>query len=196
MDEVVRHWRPEPARAVERAFRLPPGAIDDVAFAVPEFQLGVIGACTFADWLDATARELSIRIGISAWEAVNRWAAYRGEVDRDMMAIVERLRSRVPVHVLSNAHDCFLDDMRTLGLAGSFDGFHYSAGMGLAKPDPEAYLKALERIGMPANGCVFWDDRTENVVAARAVGIPAFVYSTPAAFADAMSRLLIETDKV
>jgi putative hydrolase of the HAD superfamily len=66
--------------------------------------------------------------------------------------------------------------------------------MGLAKPDPAAYLEALERIGMPANRCVFVDDHTENVVAARSVGILAFDYTTPAALAEAMSPLLIETE--
>lgn len=194
MDGVVRHWHPGPAGAVEKAYGLPPGTIGNAALAVPEYQLGVLGVCTFADWLDAIARELSCRIGIRSREAVARWAEDRGEIDRDTMAVVERLRSRVPVHVLSNAHDCFLDDMRQLGLSGAFDGFHYSAEMGLAKPDPAAYLKALERIGMPSNRCVFVDDRTENVVAARSVGILAFAYTTPAAFADAMSRLSIKAE--
>jgi putative hydrolase of the HAD superfamily len=194
MDGVVRHWRPGPAGAVEKAYGLPPGTIGSVALAVPEYQLGVLGVCTFEDWLDAIARELSIRIGIGAWEAVARWASYRGEIDRDTMAIVERLRTQVPVHVLSNAHDCFIDDMRQLGVSEAFDGFHYSAETGLAKPDPAAYLEALERIGVPANRCVFADDRTENVVAARSVGILAFAYTTPAAFADAMSRLPIKAE--
>jgi putative hydrolase of the HAD superfamily len=194
MDGVVRHWRPGPAGAVEEAYRLPHGAIGSAALAVPEYQLGVLGVCSFADWLDAIARELSVRIGIKAQDAVARWAEDRGEIDQDMMAIVERLRSRVPVHVLSNAHDCFIGDMRQLGLSGAFDGFHYSAEMGLAKPDPAAYIETLKRIGMPANRCVFADDRTENVFAARSVGILAFAYTTPAAFADAMSRLSITTE--
>jgi len=194
MDGVVRHWRPGPASAVEKAYGLAPGTIGSVGLAVPEYQLGVLGVCTFADWLEAIARELSTRIGIGAWKAVARWATYRGEIDRDTMAVVERLRSRVPVHVLSNAHDCFIDDVRQLGVSGAFDGFHYSAEMGLAKPDPAAYLEALERIGMPANRCVFVDDHTENVVAARSVGILAFDYTTPAALAEAMSPLLIETE--
>jgi putative hydrolase of the HAD superfamily len=194
MDGVIRHYRPERAHAVEKAYRLPPGAIGSVAFAVPEYQLGVLGVCTFADWLDAIARELSLRIGIRAREAVTRWASYRGEVDRETMTMVERLRTQVPVHVLSNAHDCFIDDMRQLGVSGAFDGFHYSAEMRLAKPDPAAYLSALERIGIPADRCVFADDRTENVVAARSVGILAFAFTTPAAFADAMSRLSIKTE--
>lgn len=193
MDGVVRHWRPEPAEAVEKAHGLPSGTIASVALAVPEYQLGVLGDCTFADWLDAIARELSVHVGIGAREAVTRWASYRGDIDWGTMAVVERLRSQVPVHILSNAHDCFIDDMLQLGLSRAFDGFHYSAEMRLVKPDPAAYLKALERIGMPANRCVFADDRAENVVAARSVGILAFDYTTPAAIEEAISPLLAET---
>jgi len=48
---------------------------------------------------------------------------------------------------------------------------------------------------MPANRCVFADDRTENVVAARSVGIPAFDYATPAAFANEMSQLSIPMEQ-
>ena len=190
MDGVVRHYHPGPAAAVERAFHLPIGTISSVAFAVPEYQLGVLGVCTFADWLDAIAREVSNLIGSNAIEAVTRWAKYRGEIDQDMMAAVRRLRSRVPVHVLSNAHDCFMDDMRDLGVLGAFDGFTYSAEMGLAKPDPAAYLEALGRIGLPANRCVFVDDRMENVDAARSVGIPAFAFTTSSAFEDALLPLI------
>jgi putative hydrolase of the HAD superfamily len=194
MDGVIRRWRPGPAEAVGKAHGLPSGTIASVALAVPEYQLGVLGDCTFADWLDAIARELLTHIGVDAREAVHRWASYRGDIDRHTMAIVEQLRTRAPVHVLSNAHDCFMDDMRQLGLSEAFDSFHYSAEMRLAKPDPAAYLKVLDRIGMPANRCVFVDDHTENVVAARSVGILGFDYTTPAALADAMSPLLIETE--
>ena len=193
MDGVVRHWRPEPTHAVDEAYGLTAGTINSIALTVPESSLGVLGVCSFADWLDAIILELSIRIGVEAREAVHRWASYRGDIDRDMLAIVERLRTRVPVHVLSNAHDCFMDDMYQLGLSEAFHSFHYSAEMKLAKPDPAAYLKVLDRIGMPANQCVFADDYPENVVAARSVGILAFDCTTPAAFEEAISPLLAET---
>jgi len=195
MDGVIRHWRTGPTHAVDKAHGLPAGTIDSVALTVPESYLGVLGVCSFADWLDAITRELSIRIGVEAHEAVHQWASYRGDIDRDILVIVERLRTRVPVHVLSNAHDCFMDDMRQLGLAEAFDSFHYSAEMRLAKPDLAAYLKVLERIGMPANRCVFADDHPENVVAARSVGILAFDYTTPAALEEAISPLLAETQQ-
>lgn len=192
MDGVVRHWRPGPTHAVDKAYGLPEGTINSIALTVPESYLGVLGVCSFADWLDAIARELTIHIGVEAREAVHRWASYRGDIDLDMMAIVSQLRTRVPVHVLSNAHDCFMNDMRQLGLSEAFDSFHYSAEMKLAKPDPAVYLKVLDRIGMPANRCVFADDYPENVVAAQSVGILAFDYTTPAALEEAISPLLLE----
>lgn len=183
MDGVVRHWRSDPARAVERAHGLPDDFISSLSVSVPEHQLGVRGGCTFADWLEATEREVAKVIGRRAHDAVSEWAAYRGDVDSQMLDIVRQVRSRVPVHVLSNAHDCFMDDMRLLGLATEFDGFQWSAGLGVAKPDPATYLAALERIGVPAHRCLFTDDRAENVAGAKAVGMTAFVFTTPADFA-------------
>lgn len=99
MDGVIRRWRPGPTHAVDQAYGLTAGTIDSIALTVPESYLGVLGVCSFADWLDAIARELSTHIGVDAREAVHRWASYRGDIDRHTMAIVEQLRTRVPVHV-------------------------------------------------------------------------------------------------
>lgn len=41
------------------------------------------------------------------------------------------------------------------------------------KPDPEGYLKAIERIGLPASDCVIFEDAKNGAIAAQAAG--AFV---------------------
>lgn len=41
------------------------------------------------------------------------------------------------------------------------------------KPDPEGYLKAVERIGLPASDCVIFEDAKNGTLAAQAAG--AFV---------------------
>lgn len=41
------------------------------------------------------------------------------------------------------------------------------------KPDPEGYLKAVERIGLPASDCVIFEDAKNGALAAQAAG--AFV---------------------
>ena len=48
-----------------------------------------------------------------------------------------------------------------------------SSAVKLRKPNPEIYLLTCERLGTPAEACVFLDDNTDNVNAARAVGMEA-----------------------
>ncbi|GAA1527276.1 HAD family phosphatase [Kribbella lupini] len=56
---------------------------------------------------------------------------------------------------------------------GMFDDLVISGEVGLRKPEPEIYLLAAERIGLPPAECVFVDDLELNVEAARALGMTA-----------------------
>ena len=47
--------------------------------------------------------------------------------------------------------------------------------LGVHKPEPDAFLKAAELMGLPPAEILFIDDKLENVVAARAVGMQASV---------------------
>ena len=51
-----------------------------------------------------------------------------------------------------------------------------SAFVGLRKPDPAIYAIVLERLGLPADECVFVDDLAVNVDAARALGFAVVRY--------------------
>ncbi len=57
-----------------------------------------------------------------------------------------------------------------------FDAVVISAEVGMRKPDPEIYLLAAERIGVPPAECVFVDDLLHNVDGARSVGMEAIVH--------------------
>jgi putative hydrolase of the HAD superfamily len=48
-----------------------------------------------------------------------------------------------------------------------------SAFVGMRKPDREIYELTLERLGLPAQACLFVDDTDVNVEAARALGMRA-----------------------
>jgi putative hydrolase of the HAD superfamily len=50
-----------------------------------------------------------------------------------------------------------------------------SAALGCYKPDPRAYLAAAAQLGLPLEACAFVDDLVENVEAARALGMPAWL---------------------
>jgi putative hydrolase of the HAD superfamily len=59
-----------------------------------------------------------------------------------------------------------------------------SCYMGLRKPDPNIYRRALGILGKPAERSLFIDDRLENVTAAAAVGMKAIRFTG----ADALRR--------
>jgi putative hydrolase of the HAD superfamily len=54
--------------------------------------------------------------------------------------------------------------------------FICSGSLGLCKPDPEAFLLCLQRLGFSPASTLFVDDRAGNVAGARQAGLDAFVY--------------------
>ncbi|MGB3073590.1 MAG: HAD-IA family hydrolase [Candidatus Moraniibacteriota bacterium] len=69
--------------------------------------------------------------------------------------------------------------LRRVGLEKEFDGTFFSSDLGTTK-DTEAYWhKVLAALGNPDPARVsFWDDEPENVKAAKAVGIDAYLFTT------------------
>jgi putative hydrolase of the HAD superfamily len=65
-----------------------------------------------------------------------------------------------------------------------------SAFVGMRKPDPEIYALTLERLGLPAEACVFVDDLEVNVDAARQLGMQGVVHHNTEQTIDALRRLL------
>jgi HAD superfamily hydrolase (TIGR01509 family) len=43
------------------------------------------------------------------------------------------------------------------------------------KPDPQVYLQALERLGLPADACIAFEDSVTGLQAAMAAGVPTLV---------------------
>jgi putative hydrolase of the HAD superfamily len=54
-----------------------------------------------------------------------------------------------------------------------FDAAFSSCYLGLRKPQPAIYRRALDILGKPAERILFIDDRQENVAGAAAAGIKA-----------------------
>ena len=62
-----------------------------------------------------------------------------------------------------------------------FDGWVISSEVGLRKPDPAIYALAVERIGVPADRCVYVDDLPGNLKPARALGMATVLHRGDAA---------------
>lgn len=177
MDGVVRHWDAVGARAGEAAAGLPEGAVESVAYAIPEFDRTQVGACTAREWADAVGRALVSRYGPGAEVAAEHYFAYAGRVDSEMVELVAAVREHATVALLSNATDQLREHLAHHELLDTFDVVFCSAELGVAKPDTAIFEHAAGVLGVATGECFFTDDRPENVDGARRAGMHAEVFA-------------------
>lgn len=99
-------------------------------------------------------------------------------VEPDMVGLVRELRALgLRTVLLSNSWgDTYPREL----LDELFDGVVISGEVGLRKPDPLIYRRALESAGAQAHRAVFVDDAGPNVEAAAALGLHALLHTDPA----------------
>ncbi|MET9142829.1 MULTISPECIES: HAD-IA family hydrolase [unclassified Streptomyces] len=129
-----------------------------------------IGGMGQAEWNEGTAALLGphvdpVNLMGRAWAGVP--AAHR------MVALARA--ARAAGHRLALLSNSFgLDPFNPyehVGVWDLFDTHIVSELAGMAKPDPAIYRLALERVGLPAERCVFADDHAVNLPPAAALGI-------------------------
>ena len=96
-------------------------------------------------------------------------------VDPEMLEAAEALRAEGLVCALAtNQHrerGAYM--RRELGYDRFFDPMVISAEIGVTKPDPAYFRRALDLLGLPASSVLFVDDVRANVESARSVGLVA-----------------------
>lgn len=180
MDGVIRHWDAEGARRGEEAAGLPEGAIERVAYEIPEFWQTQVGEVTAQQWAEAVGRALVAEHGPGADRAAEIYFSYAGRVDAEMVALVGAVREHVTVALLSNATDQLREHLAHHDLVETFDVVFCSAELGMAKPDVAIYRHAATVLGAEPAECFFTDDRPANVDGAREAGMHAEVFTSRA----------------
>ena len=71
-----------------------------------------------------------------------------------------------------------------------FDGIVISGEVGMRKPSPEMYTLGAERIGVPAQECVFVDDLPFNLEPAQELGMAVVHHTDAASTVPELERLL------
>ncbi|MGM1060311.1 HAD-IA family hydrolase [Saccharothrix sp. Mg75] len=170
LDGVLRRFGPD--APIEDRFGLPRGTLARVSFAlsVP----AVTGRVTDAEWR-AAVRDQLVREGVPEDRAAAAVAAWTrtGEVVPEALELVRRVRGRCRVALLSNATDRLPGDLSALGLNREVDAVVTSARLGVAKPSPEAFRRALRVLQHSASSTLFCDDNEQNAAAARTIGLDA-----------------------
>ena len=77
--------------------------------------------------------------------------------------------------VTSSSNEHFTIIHRNHGIAKYFDFVLTAESYAKAKPAPDPYLKALEKLALPANDCVAIEDSPRGLAAARSAGIRCIV---------------------
>jgi len=96
-----------------------------------------------------------------------------------VVGLLRRIRTRVPLVLVTNATLRLHEDLCALGLTDLADHVVSSAVEGVAKPDPALYRIAAARAGVPVGRCLFVDDSRENVDAAVALGMTGVRFREP-----------------
>jgi putative hydrolase of the HAD superfamily len=92
------------------------------------------------------------------------WTAILPEAEQ---LLAELNRAGVPLALLSNAPFPIAEAVRRQPWTEHFGQLVFSAEEGLTKPDPRIYERVTERLQVQPRQVVFFDDRPENVAAAR-----------------------------
>lgn len=102
-------------------------------------------------------------------------------------ALLGRLTG-VQLGILSNAPAPLAAAVRAAPWSARVEHLVFSADAGLLKPDPAIYAHADGVYGTSPGEVVFFDDRPDNVAAARAHGWDAHVWAGPDAALDVLAR--------
>ena len=144
---------------------------------------------------------LGLAVGVNDVESTARLffreAAAGLTVYDDARALLASLRYRgYRTGVVTNSlfpSALFEPKVNELGLAGYFDSFVSSADVGLAKPNPSPYLKALADMGLEPQDAIFvGDTAVTDIAGARAAGMRAVLLERSDRARDRSGFLVIE----
>ena len=170
---VLNDMRWDVAWELEEQYGLERGTLVRTLYDCDEWREVEVGRGDIEVWLRAAHRRLEEAAGRSLPPLHEQWRASWRPIEENI-ELVRRLRPAYRVGLLSNADRSLEERLRDgLRLDRLFDAVVVSGVVGIAKPDPRAYLLAAERLGLPPEACVFIDDAPRNVEAAREVGMTA-----------------------
>jgi putative hydrolase of the HAD superfamily len=165
--------------AFERVFSLDAGAKG----LLIELERGAISQAEFID-------HLAPALGVVPEGLLERMVADL-RLEPKVTDAVEGLRQRgIRVAVLSNSWGSHpFDPYTPFQLDERFDAVVISDQVGLRKPEPEIFLLAADRLGLPPRECVFVDDVARYLGPAAALGMGTIHAADPETTVAELARL-------
>ncbi len=189
MNEVLcRYDRDARVACLARACGKAPSFIEAAIWGSGYEDLGDCGAMDAEGYLAGFAERLGYALTLDQWIAALRSAVTPLS---EALALAARIAREARVAVLTNNNllvarefDRIFPELRPIFGAHIF----VSAEFGARKPDPEAYLRCLSRLGAAPAGTLFVDDSAKNVAGAERAGLIGHVYADVEGLAAALRR--------
>jgi len=137
------------------------------------------GNLTTEQFIEGINAEIGLKISEGDFYAA--WTTMLGKVKEPRIHMLKGLREKYRVYALSNinamhahaCHEILQRDHDIFSFHEIFDLVFYSHEIGARKPDPEAWLKVIERTGLIPEETLYVDDNSDNIETARKLGFHA-----------------------
>ena len=148
------------------------GALRTTAFERRLLNDAVTGRITDEVWRENVATLLTLKHpDAKVAEAVAAWSLPLGEIDEDVLRLVQLAGKRLKIVLVTNGTSRLNRDLDMLGLLPSLDVVVNSSVIGVAKPEHNFYVAALRLAGVSAAEALFVDDSRSHVEAAMQLEI-------------------------
>jgi putative hydrolase of the HAD superfamily len=128
---------------------------------------------------DDFAREFKARTGELKQEPQERIIKSICVPDKELLDLISELSAKYKIYGLVNAPFGWSELRRgILGLDKYFSRVFVSHEIDVRKPDPKIFHYLLENTGLAPEECFFVDDREENVLAAKQLGMEGCVFDS------------------
>lgn len=142
------------------------------------FETGKISAGKFIERVLTTAN-----VTMTDESFIANWNALLLDIPLERISLMQKLKPHYKLYMLSNinsihAKQCNqilnetsgIEDVKTL-----FDKVYFSYEIGLRKPDKLCFQYVLDDLSINPDHVLFFDDNTENIATAKAMGIQSFL---------------------
>lgn len=164
-------------RKYEDDLGLQPNTINSIMFDSQAWQDALIGRKTEEQFWHEIGPELGLD-NVDEIDAFRRRYRADERINEGVLNLVKQLNGRYKLAVLSNSPPGLMEWLTDWKIVGLFDVVLCSGDEGVVKPDPAAFEKTLERLGVQPGEAVFIDDAHEHVESARTCGLHAILFTT------------------
>lgn len=179
-----------PRQQLAQRYNMDYDDIDKLVFGNHTAARASIGEIDVKEHWKAIAQRLKLKKNeIAEFEA----EFFAGDVlDLSIINYLRSLRPRFKTGLISNAWSDMRDYLVHKKIDDAFDTLTISAEVGVAKPEAEIYLLALEEAQVKANEAVFVDDVPANIEACQQLGMHGILFKDPQEAMHQLKRLLKE----